>query len=172
MIDICFCFKIGVTQSRIKWSSMQKLTLQHLINQSNDNSRKAIWKSWHWHWHWHWLWCCKKSHWHFAFHSRILHWKIVYLCSFFRLVIWHQYHSTTNTYFSTISHSSILKRPLLLLKKTVRVFRSSRPLVFRKNSCSKIFGNFPVKHRWWSSSVLHLQPSLAILWWTFQRQFL
>ena len=88
---------------------------------------------------------------------RILYWKIVHLCSFFCLVTL----STTNNYFSTIFHSSILRRPLLFLKKTVRVFRSTRPLVFRKNSCSKIFGNFPVKHRWWISSILHLQTFLG-----------
>ena len=62
--------------------------------------------------------------------------------SFLCLVIRHKYYFATVTDFSTISHSSIQERPIVFWKKAVWVFRSTRPLLFQKNSCSQNFSKF------------------------------
>ena len=80
--------------------------------------------------------------------------------SCFYLVIWHQYHFDKITHFSTIFYPSIQTRPL--------VFKANGCLNFQKHSSISIsekiatwniFGNFPVKHPYWSPFQVHLGGS-------------
>ena len=56
-----------------------------------------------------------------------------------------------NTYYSTISHSSIQSLPLVLYNEGCLNFwtHPSAP-VSKKTAASKVFGNLPVKDLWWS----------------------
>ena len=119
----------------------------------------------HRHWNRYWHQHCKK----FIFAFRIFFFKYN-ICVLSSALLWHQYHFATNTYFFTISFSSIQKRSLEFSKKAIWTFGSTHPLVFWKITAPKIsgyFAYFSAKHPGWSSFWVHSQACLGF----FQKAF-
>lgn len=76
---------------------------------------------------------------------------------------WHQYHFDVISHFSTVSYLFIQWCPLVFQKKRVFEFLDAPARqCFEKLVAPKFFGNFPVKHPWYSPFKQTGRPSWEV----------